>query len=91
LAGIGISASPLVSKITQKIPLQTHSKVLLTDECLRVKGVDDVFAMGDCSSVEQKKLLDTFIQLFKVNNSFSLFLLFIFLLCFSDLNSLTGC
>jgi NADH dehydrogenase FAD-containing subunit len=39
--------------------------VLQTDTFLRVLGVKDVFALGDCASVAQPQLLSRFVELFK--------------------------
>lgn len=39
------------------ISMQGHRHVLATDEWLRVKGCDDVFAIGDCASVDQRKII----------------------------------
>ncbi|PRP84816.1 putative NADH-ubiquinone oxidoreductase C3A11.07, mitochondrial-like [Planoprotostelium fungivorum] len=61
----GISPAPLVSKLAPKIKEQVHSKLLMTDKYLRLLGTDHVFALGDCSTVVQPKLMDRFMDLFK--------------------------
>ena len=40
-------------------------RALLTDKYLRVKGVEGVFALGDCSTIEQDHLIGRAQQLFK--------------------------
>jgi NADH dehydrogenase FAD-containing subunit len=62
----GIAANPLIIQLCNKIPEQTNNKVLITDDFLRVKGVNDVFAIGDCSTIEQHKLLQEFLKLFEI-------------------------
>lgn len=65
----GIKARPLTNKIRQTIGLdiQSNRMGILTDQYLRVKGVEDgsIFAIGDCATVEQKKLVDRIQQLFE--------------------------
>lgn len=39
--------------------MQTKRHVLATDEWLRVQGCKDVFAIGDCSSINQRKIMVT--------------------------------
>lgn len=36
---------------------QTNRRVLGTDEWLRVEGCDGVYALGDCASIQQRKVL----------------------------------
>lgn len=65
----GIKARPLTNKIREIIGLniQTNRMGLLTDPYLRVKGIDDgsIFALGDCATIEQPKLLDRIQVLFE--------------------------
>lgn len=65
----GIKARPLTNKIREMIGLniQTNRMGLLTDPYLRVKGIDDgsIFALGDCATIEQPKLLDQIQVLFE--------------------------
>eukprot|EP01116_Phalansterium_solitarium_P009846 TRINITY_DN24184_c0_g1_i1.p1 TRINITY_DN24184_c0_g1~~TRINITY_DN24184_c0_g1_i1.p1 ORF type:complete len:509 (+),score=37.08 TRINITY_DN24184_c0_g1_i1:38-1528(+) len=60
----GIAPNPLVAKMIDKIPEQHHSKVLVVDDHLQVKGTENVFAMGDCSTIELKKALTDIVDLF---------------------------
>lgn len=40
-------------------------KALSTDGYLRVKGVNNVYAIGDCAAIDQEKLMNKFTELFK--------------------------
>ncbi|KAH7294665.1 hypothetical protein KP509_27G012100 [Ceratopteris richardii] len=53
----GIGTRPLVSDLMKKIG-QTDRRALATDEWLRVKGCENVYALGDCATIEQRKLLE---------------------------------
>ena len=37
--------------------MQAKRRVLATDEWLRVKGCEDVYAIGDCCSINQRKIM----------------------------------
>lgn len=37
--------------------LQGNRRVLETDEWLRVKGCEEVYALGDCSTIDQRKIM----------------------------------
>lgn len=52
----GIGTRPLVSDLMQKIG-QTDRRALLTDEWLRVKGTQGIYAIGDCATVQQRNLV----------------------------------
>lgn len=45
---------------------QTDRRVLATDEWLRVKNTEGVWALGDCASVEQRKIADDILYIFKL-------------------------
>jgi len=62
----GIMAPPLIESIIKSIPEQTHSKVLLTDSRLRVRGVNNVWALGDCATVHHEKIFDHMKELFQM-------------------------
>lgn len=36
--------------------MQGKRRVLATDEWLRVKGCEDVYAIGDCATIDQRKI-----------------------------------
>ncbi|CAL5211842.1 unnamed protein product [Lathyrus oleraceus] len=67
----GISTLPVIKNFMEEIG-QTKRHVLATDEWLRVNGCEDVFAIGDCSSIKQRKVMDDILDIFKAadkNNS----------------------
>ncbi|KAJ7549001.1 hypothetical protein O6H91_07G036000 [Diphasiastrum complanatum] len=67
----GIGTRPVVSKFMEQIG-QKSRRVLATDEWLRVKGCDNTFALGDCATIEQRKIMediDEILKLADVKNS----------------------
>ncbi len=42
-----------------------YSRALLTDPYLRVKGADGIFALGDCSTIEQQRMIAKADDLFR--------------------------
>ncbi|TQD78391.1 hypothetical protein C1H46_036026 [Malus baccata] len=50
----GIGTRPVVRDFMQQIG-QADKRVLVTDEWLRVKGCEDVYAIGDCASISQRR------------------------------------
>jgi NADH dehydrogenase len=65
----GIKARPLTNKLREIIGLdiQSNRMGLLTDKYLRVKGINDssIYALGDCATIQQAKLLDRIHLLFE--------------------------
>eukprot|EP00897_Mesotaenium_endlicherianum_P003300 jgi/Mesen1/2999/ME000177S02274 len=51
----GVGTRPLVKSVMAKIG-QGQRKALATDEWLRVKGARDMWAIGDCASIEQRRM-----------------------------------
>lgn len=60
----GVGTRPVMQDFMQQIG-QGHRRVLATDEWLRVKGCDYVFALGDCASVDQRKIMDDISTIFE--------------------------
>ncbi|KAL8506665.1 hypothetical protein ACS0TY_017528 [Phlomoides rotata] len=60
----GIGVRPVVKDFMEQIG-QGNRRVLETDEWLRVKGCDDVYALGDCATVDQKKIVEDIAEIFK--------------------------
>lgn len=60
----GIGTRPVIADYMKQIG-QTDRRVLATDEWLRVKNADGVYALGDCASVEQRKVTEDINHLFK--------------------------
>jgi NADH dehydrogenase len=65
----GIKARGLTNRIREVIGvnLQSNRMGILTDRYLRAKGVQDgsIFAVGDCATIEQAKLVDRIQLLFE--------------------------
>jgi NADH dehydrogenase len=65
----GIKARPLTNQIREIIGLniQSNRMGILTDRYLRAKGVSDgsIFAIGDCATIENTKLVDKIQLLFE--------------------------
>eukprot|EP01088_Endostelium_zonatum_P013692 TRINITY_DN2844_c0_g1_i1.p1 TRINITY_DN2844_c0_g1~~TRINITY_DN2844_c0_g1_i1.p1 ORF type:complete len:730 (-),score=173.64 TRINITY_DN2844_c0_g1_i1:36-2225(-) len=72
----GLGVNPFVTLIRDKInqatgtsatpgkEIQKNKNVLITDPWLRVQGVNDVFALGDCASIEHQRLMGHCVELF---------------------------
>ena len=58
--------NPLTKTISEKLPEQKNTRALITDQHLRLKGapVSTVYAIGDCSTVENPKLVHQLVQFF---------------------------
>ncbi|KAK4368526.1 hypothetical protein RND71_012318 [Anisodus tanguticus] len=52
----GVGTRPFVRDFMEEIG-QGKRWVLATDEWLRVKGCPDVYAIGDCTTVDQRKIM----------------------------------
>ncbi|CAL5406436.1 unnamed protein product [Camellia sinensis] len=60
----GVGARPVVKDFMEQIG-QGSRRVLATDEWLRVKGFQDVYALGDCATVDQRKVMEDILTIFK--------------------------
>ncbi|CAJ0927035.1 230_t:CDS:10 [Entrophospora sp. SA101] len=62
----GISMNPLTKLISDKLEPQKNTRALITDNRLRLKGAPDssVYAIGDCSTIENPKLVQNLMQFF---------------------------
>lgn len=80
----GIRMVPLIDKLSQLIPEQVHNHALIVDDWLRIRGVPakNLFALGDCATVELPKLRPYF-QKFLENQISSIRV--------SDLSNFTDC
>ncbi|KAG0570049.1 hypothetical protein KC19_6G135600 [Ceratodon purpureus] len=61
----GIGTRPVIADYMKQIG-QTDRRVLATDEWLRVKNADGVYALGDCATVEQRKVAEDISYIFKL-------------------------
>ena len=58
--------NPLTKRISEKLEAQKNTRALITDNRLRLKGVphSSVYAIGDCSTIENPKLVQQLMQFF---------------------------
>ncbi|XP_068667535.1 external alternative NAD(P)H-ubiquinone oxidoreductase B1, mitochondrial-like isoform X2 [Aristolochia californica] len=61
----GIGPRPVVTDFMCQIG-QKHRRMLATDEWLRVEGCNDVYALGDCASIHQRKVMEDISAIFDV-------------------------
>ncbi|XP_066375930.1 external alternative NAD(P)H-ubiquinone oxidoreductase B1, mitochondrial-like [Miscanthus floridulus] len=67
----GIGTRPVIMDFMQQIG-QTNRRALATNEWLRVRECEGVYAIGDCATVSQRKIMDDISMVFKMadkNNS----------------------
>lgn len=50
--------------------LQGNRRVLATDEWLRVEGSDSIYALGDCATINQRRVMVISIYLFFQKRNF---------------------
>ncbi|VFQ93821.1 unnamed protein product [Cuscuta campestris] len=60
----GVGTRPVVADFMEQIG-QTNRRALATDEWLRVKGCESVYALGDCATVDQRKIMEDITTIFK--------------------------
>ncbi|CAA3016359.1 external alternative NAD(P)H-ubiquinone oxidoreductase B1, mitochondrial-like isoform X1 [Olea europaea var. sylvestris] len=60
----GVGTRPVVKDFMEQIG-QGNRWILATDEWLRVKGCEDVYAFGDCATVDQRKIMEDILTIFK--------------------------
>ncbi|KAA8526435.1 hypothetical protein F0562_008362 [Nyssa sinensis] len=60
----GIGSRPVVRDFMEQIG-QGHRRVLVTDEWLQVKGCPNVYALGDCATIDQRKIMEDILTIFK--------------------------
>ncbi|XP_058090037.1 external alternative NAD(P)H-ubiquinone oxidoreductase B1, mitochondrial-like [Magnolia sinica] len=61
----GIRIRPVLMDFMQDIG-QKHKRALTTDEWLRVKGCDGIYALGDCATIHQRKIMEDISAIFNV-------------------------
>ncbi|KAL1560709.1 External alternative NAD(P)H-ubiquinone oxidoreductase B4, mitochondrial [Salvia divinorum] len=59
----GIGTRPVVMDFMKQIG-QTNRRVLATDEWLRVEGCEDIYALGDCATIDQRKVMEDIASIF---------------------------
>lgn len=53
----GIGTRPVIMDFMKQIG-QTNRRALATDEWLRVEGCDNIYALGDCATINQRKVTE---------------------------------
>ncbi|XP_020589374.1 external alternative NAD(P)H-ubiquinone oxidoreductase B3, mitochondrial-like [Phalaenopsis equestris] len=61
----GIGTRPIMLDLMKEIG-QGDRRVLATDEWLRVLGCENVYALGDCATITQRKVMEDICAIFKV-------------------------
>ncbi|KAM0936070.1 putative NADH:ubiquinone reductase (non-electrogenic) [Dioscorea sansibarensis] len=61
----GIATRPVILDFMTQIG-QSSRRVLATNEWLRVCGCEDVYALGDCATIDQRKVMEDISAIFKV-------------------------
>uniref|UniRef100_A0A5B7AQG2 External alternative NAD(P)H-ubiquinone oxidoreductase B1, mitochondrial n=1 Tax=Davidia involucrata TaxID=16924 RepID=A0A5B7AQG2_DAVIN len=59
----GIGTRPVVMDFMKQIG-QTNRRALATDEWLRVEGCDSIYALGDCATINQRKVMEDISAIF---------------------------
>ncbi|XP_057964751.1 external alternative NAD(P)H-ubiquinone oxidoreductase B3, mitochondrial-like [Malania oleifera] len=70
----GIGTRPVIMDFMKQIG-QTNRRALATDEWLRVEGCENIYALGDCATINQRKFTEDIWAIFRKadeNNSGSL-------------------
>ncbi|KAL9683627.1 hypothetical protein QQ045_015452 [Rhodiola kirilowii] len=60
----GVGTRPVITDFMEQIG-QGKRRVLATDEWLQVKGCQNVYALGDCATIDQRKIMDDISAIFK--------------------------
>ncbi|KAE8708890.1 External alternative NAD(P)H-ubiquinone oxidoreductase B1 [Hibiscus syriacus] len=60
----GIGPRPLIKEFMKQIG-QGNRRALATDEWLRVEGFDNIYALGDCATINQRKVMEDIAEIFK--------------------------
>ncbi|OWM91314.1 hypothetical protein CDL15_Pgr000258 [Punica granatum] len=59
----GIGTRPVIRDFMQQIG-QAKRRALATDEWLRVEGTDSIYALGDCATINQRKVMEDISAIF---------------------------
>ncbi|KAJ9171015.1 hypothetical protein P3X46_019069 [Hevea brasiliensis] len=60
----GVNTRPVVRDFMEQIG-QANRRALATNEWLRVKGCENVYALGDCATIDQRKVMEDIGAIFK--------------------------
>ncbi|KAL0916984.1 hypothetical protein M5K25_014540 [Dendrobium thyrsiflorum] len=61
----GIGTRPIILDLMKQIN-QGNRRVLATDEWLRVLGCENIYALGDCATIAQRKVMEDISSIFRV-------------------------
>ncbi|KAL2495125.1 External alternative NAD(P)H-ubiquinone oxidoreductase B2 [Forsythia ovata] len=61
----GIGTRPVIMDFMTQIG-QTNRRALASDEWLRVEGCDSVYALGDCATINQRKVVEDICAIFRI-------------------------
>jgi NADH:ubiquinone reductase (non-electrogenic) len=61
----GGAPHPLINMLRTKLKGQNNTRALITDNSLAVAGAKDVWALGDCATIDQGKLINKAVEIFK--------------------------
>ncbi|XP_019431453.1 PREDICTED: external alternative NAD(P)H-ubiquinone oxidoreductase B2, mitochondrial-like [Lupinus angustifolius] len=61
----GIGTRPFIKDFMTQIG-QINRRAVATDEWLRVEGTDNVYALGDCATINQRKVMEDISAIFKM-------------------------
>ncbi|KAK1324631.1 hypothetical protein QJS10_CPA01g01147 [Acorus calamus] len=61
----GIGTRPVIRSFMEQIG-QADRRALATDEWMRVQGLDNVYALGDCATIHQRKVMEDISAIFNV-------------------------
>ncbi|KAK4758899.1 hypothetical protein SAY87_020200 [Trapa incisa] len=59
----GIGTRPVIRDFMQQVG-QINRRALATDEWLRVDGTDNIYALGDCATINQRKVMEDISAIF---------------------------
>ncbi|CAH2078364.1 unnamed protein product [Thlaspi arvense] len=60
----GIGTRPVIKDFMKQIG-QGNRRALATNEWLRVEGCDNIYALGDCATINQRKVMEDIVDIFK--------------------------
>ncbi|CAK8577817.1 unnamed protein product [Lathyrus sativus] len=60
----GIGTRPFIKDFMTQIG-QINRRAVATDEWLRVEGTNNVYALGDCATINQRKVMEDIVAIFK--------------------------
>ncbi|KAJ3021379.1 hypothetical protein HKX48_008696 [Thoreauomyces humboldtii] len=68
----GVGMRPFTKRLTDKVEEQKNKRAIEIDSRLRVKGLEGVYALGDCSTIENPNMMELVKQSFEATGKDSL-------------------